>query len=86
MTGRTDIRHAWTREVPKDYAHHAAWFERNDPILIAAREMLAVGMASQDELGKIDTAVRREIDDAVKFANESPFPDLSTATAHVWPH
>lgn len=86
VTGRTDIRHAWNREIPKDYAQHAAWFERNDPILIAAREMLAVGMASEDELGKIDAAVRREIDDAVKFANESPFPDVSTATTHVWPH
>src|SRR5262245_50657917 len=85
VTGRTDIRHAWTREIPKDYAQHAAWFERNDPILIVARELLAVGMASQDEISKIDAAVRREIDEAAKFANESPFPDVSTAMTHVWP-
>ncbi len=71
--------------MPEKYKHHAAWFERNDPILVVAREMLAVGMASEDELGKIDAAVRGEIDEAVKFANESPFPDPSAALMHVWP-
>ncbi len=86
VTGRTDIRHAWTREVPEQYAHLAAWFERNDPVLVVAREMLAVGMASEQDLGRIDAAVRNEIDQAVKFANESPFPDPQSALTHVWPH
>jgi TPP-dependent pyruvate/acetoin dehydrogenase alpha subunit len=86
VTGRTDIRHAWNGEIPKDYAKHAAWFTRNDPILSVAREMLATGIASQPDLSKIDADVRTEIDQAVKFANESPFPDSQTALAHVWPH
>jgi acetoin:2,6-dichlorophenolindophenol oxidoreductase subunit alpha len=85
VTGVTDIRHAWTREVPDKYKHLAAWFERNDPVLSVAREFLSVGLASQQELEKIDAAVQSEIDQAVKFANESPFPDDKTALTHVWP-
>lgn len=84
-TGRTDIRHAWTGEIPKDYAKHSVWFTRNDPILVVAREMLAVGMVSQDDISKIDADVKREIDQAVRFANESPFPDGKAALMHVWP-
>jgi acetoin:2,6-dichlorophenolindophenol oxidoreductase subunit alpha len=85
VTGRTDIKHAWTREIPDKYAHLSAWFERNDPVLRVAREMLAVGMASEQDLGKIDAAVQNEIDQAVKFANESPFPPSQSALTHVWP-
>jgi pyruvate dehydrogenase E1 component alpha subunit len=86
VTGRTDVRHAWTREVPTNYAKHAAWFQRNDPILVVAREMLAVGLVSQDDVTRIDAAVHKEMDEAVKFADESPFPDTSTALTHVWPN
>jgi pyruvate dehydrogenase E1 component alpha subunit len=86
VTGRTDIRHAWTREVPAKFSQHAAWFERNDPILVVAREMLAGGVIGQDDVSRIDADVRKEMDEAVKFANESPFPDVSTALTHVWPH
>jgi pyruvate dehydrogenase E1 component alpha subunit len=85
VTGRTDIRHAWIREVPKDYAHLSVWFERNDPVLSAARELLAVGLASEHDLGVMDAAVQDEIDQAVMFANESPFPDSRSALTHVWP-
>lgn len=85
VTGRTDIRHAWTRDIPETYAHLSAWFERNDPVLRAAREMLALGMVSEHDLGVIDAAVRNEIDQAVKFANESPFPETQSALTHVWP-
>jgi len=86
VTGRTDIRLAWTREVPKDYAQHAAWFQRNDPVLSVAREIMAVGIASEPDLTSIDSAVKSEIDQAVAFANESPFPEPQAALSHVWPH
>jgi pyruvate dehydrogenase E1 component alpha subunit len=85
VTGHTDIRHAWTGEVPKQYAHLSAWFQRNDPVLSVARELLALGIVSQQDLTKIDAAVKSEIDEAVTFANESPFPKPETALANVWP-
>jgi pyruvate dehydrogenase E1 component alpha subunit len=85
VTGHTDISNAWTAEVPKQYAHLSAWFQRNDPVLSVARELLALGIVSRQDLGKIDTAVKSEIDEAVTFANESPFPKPETALADVWP-
>jgi pyruvate dehydrogenase E1 component alpha subunit len=85
VTGHTDIRHAWTREVPAKYAHLSAWFERNDPVLIVAREMLSVGVASQQDLTEIDAAVKDEIGEAATFANQSPFPADEAALTHVWP-
>jgi TPP-dependent pyruvate/acetoin dehydrogenase alpha subunit len=86
VTGLTDIRHAWTREVPDKYQQHAAWFERNDPVLRFARELLAVGMATEQNLTRIDAAVREEMGAAVRFANESPFPKVETALTQMWPH
>jgi TPP-dependent pyruvate/acetoin dehydrogenase alpha subunit len=85
VTGITDIKHAWNDEVPPQYKQHEAWFRRNDPILSVARKLLAISIVDRQELGSIDAAVRTEIDEAVKFANESPFPPLEAALTHVWP-
>ena len=85
VTGITDIRHAWNAEIPKKYAHLSAWFQRNDPVLSVARELLVLGVARQQDLERIDAAVRKEIGQAVKFANASPFPKLESALTHVWP-
>jgi pyruvate dehydrogenase E1 component alpha subunit len=84
-TGRTDIRHSWTSEVPAQYAHLAAWFRGNDPVLRLARELLALGLVSEQDLTTIDAAVRNEIDEAIAFANDSPFPVPHAALSHVWP-
>jgi pyruvate dehydrogenase E1 component alpha subunit len=84
-TGRTEIQHAWTGEIPEKFAHLSVWFERNDPVLNAARELLAIGVVSEQNLLSIDAAVQKEIDQTVTFANESPFPEARAALAHVWP-
>jgi pyruvate dehydrogenase E1 component alpha subunit len=86
VTGRTDIGHAWNDDIPEKYAHHTAWFQRNDPVLRLVRELLANNVAGKHDLVTIDTAVQNEIDQAFKFANESPFPEAQSALTHVWPH
>ena len=48
--------------------------------------MLKLGIASNAEIEGIDMRVRTEIDSAVKFANDSPFPSLESALENVWPH
>jgi TPP-dependent pyruvate/acetoin dehydrogenase alpha subunit len=85
VTGRTHIRHAWNRDIPERYAHLSAWFERNDPVLSVARTLLATGLASERDLEALDAMAQKEIDQAVKFANESPFPEAQSALTHVWP-
>lgn len=52
---------------------------KKDPIPRFRRYLMEEGTASQDELDAIDTEVKQEIADAIKFAKESPEPDPSTA-------
>lgn len=85
VTGVTDIRHAWTDEVPREYARHASWFERSDPVLAVARELLTAGLASRADLESLDADVSGRMAAAVRFAEESPFPQPEAALEGVWP-
>lgn len=85
-TGITDIRHAWNGEIPKEFAHREAWFRRNDPVLGVARELLMTGIADKAALEALDESVRREVADAVAFADASPFPSVNAAAANAWPN
>ncbi|MCA9449467.1 MAG: thiamine pyrophosphate-dependent dehydrogenase E1 component subunit alpha, partial [Candidatus Omnitrophica bacterium] len=59
------------------------WKSR-DPIL-RLREILVAGNESMKEnLGAMDTEVIALIDEAEKFAEESPYPDPATAEDHVF--
>lgn len=49
-------------------------WQENDPIGILEKHILDEGHASKEELDALDEAVKEEIDTAVKFAEESPFP------------
>lgn len=68
---RSDARGYRTRE------EEARW---------AARDPLLVLGASLDEatLGHLEAEVKTELDDAVEFARNSPFPDPGDATADVY--
>ena len=59
------------------------WQER-DPIKNLRRKMLHDGRASDARLGEIDNEVAAVIDDAVKFAEESPEPALEEIGKHVY--
>ena len=85
-TGITDIRHAWNGEIPEEFKQRENWFKRNDPIFAIAREFIAGGIATQDEIEKLDAEVRAEMDAAVKFVEDSPFPAPETAYTAVWPN
>jgi TPP-dependent pyruvate/acetoin dehydrogenase alpha subunit len=49
------------------------WRE-DDAIGVLERHLLAEDIATQDDLEAIDAQVELEIEDAVKFAEESPLP------------
>jgi len=59
-----------------------AWKDRCPVALLEAR-LLAGGLASRSELDAMAGALQREIDAAVAFARESPFPDRQSMSAHV---
>lgn len=46
----------------------------DDPIGMLEHHILQNGMATQDDLDAIDASVDQEMDEAVRFAEESPFP------------
>lgn len=58
------------------------WLPR-DPVLRLRALLLARGVA-ESELEEVDAAAQREVDDAVTFARQSPFPDPSTLLDHVY--
>ena len=84
VTGITDIQRAWTGEAPAEYAHMTEWFRHDDPVLQASREVAAANALSRQEIEALDAEVRAEMDSAVQFALESPFPPLEEALTDVW--
>ncbi len=60
--------------VPKEYMEHAL---ANDAIEKLAKRLLALG-ATQQELDEITAAADAEMTEAVRFADESEYPDPAT--------
>ncbi len=57
--------------------------EQQDPIDRAQREIVAQGIATEDELKAIDRAVRAEVAEAADFAEQAPEPELSELVTDV---
>jgi pyruvate dehydrogenase E1 component alpha subunit len=55
-----------------------------DPIERLEARMTAEGWAEKDEIDALQAAVRKEVDDAVAFAEASPYPDPATLTDGVY--
>jgi pyruvate dehydrogenase E1 component alpha subunit len=50
------------------------WKQR-DPIPLFTAQLLAQGIATQAEIDQMDATVLQEIEEALEFARQSPFPD-----------
>ena len=59
------------------------WMKR-DPLLIHRERLLAGGTITEDRASEIDAEVRAEVDDAVAFARQSPFPDGDELFHHLY--
>ena len=55
-----------------------------DPIARLEARMTAEGWAERNEIDAIQAAVRKEVDEAVAFAEASPYPDPATLTDGVY--
>ena len=51
--------------------------EHNDPVKRYCSYLLDNGIARQEQLDELNSSVKEEVADAIKFAEESPFPDPS---------
>jgi pyruvate dehydrogenase E1 component alpha subunit len=59
------------------------WMKR-DPIRILAERIYDLGMANEAQLKAIDDEAKQEVAEAVKFADESPFPAPETLYDDVY--
>lgn len=82
LTGETDVAMAWDpTRIPDEYR---AWHERQDGVLRYIADLVKAGHATPDTVHVIDDAARNEMDAAVAFGLESPYPDPLEALDHVY--
>jgi pyruvate dehydrogenase E1 component alpha subunit len=79
MTGHS--AHDAAHYVPKQLFDE---WGKLDPIVRAERRMVDEGWAGQSEIDRMHDDVRREVDDAVAWAEQSPYPDASTLEEDVF--
>ncbi len=61
----------------------AEWRKR-DPIIIHTERLVSQGIATQDECDEIDRQQRAEVDEALDFARNSPYPEASALHEDMW--
>ena len=61
----------------------AEWMKR-DPVVILKEKIIKDEIASEAEIIKIENKIEKEIQEAVKFAAESPYPDVSEAFIDIF--
>ena len=59
-------------------------WKKRDPILLLRKRLLDKKIASQEELDKIDDEVKALIQDAMVFANKSPWPSPEEVTTKLF--
>lgn len=57
--------------------------DKDDPILKIERAMIAAGVLSEADSRTMVAEIEAEIDDAIKFAEQSPFPDVRELVREV---
>lgn len=82
VTGATDVSFAWdTTAIPAD---HVRWWGEQDGVLRYLRELLDAGVVTREAALEMDAAAITEMDAAVTFALESPYPRPQEALDHVY--
>ena len=59
-------------------------WEKKDPIARLERKMTRKGWASQDEISQLHEEIRQEVDAAIEWAENSPYPDASELLDNVY--
>ena len=53
-------------------------WRRRDPIETFSRRLVEEGRLSEEDVARLDEEATAEVDDAVRFADQSPFPELAS--------
>ena len=79
MTGHS--AHDMAQYVPKGLFEE---WGKLDPIVRLEKRMIEQPWATQGEIDEVHAAIAREVDDAVAWAEQSPFPDAATLLDDVY--
>lgn len=82
VTGATELAYAWDPEAVPD--EHQAWFGTQDGLIRYLRELLAASVVTRDDAMELDREARHEMERAVSFALDSPFPEPEEALEDVY--
>ena len=71
---------------PGDYVPAHLWEEwgKKDPIVRLERKMIENDWATEEEIGEIHATVNSEVEEAIAWAEQSPYPDPSTLMDRVY--
>lgn len=82
LTGPTDLTYAWDAAViPADYA---VWHTEQDGLLRYVRGLVSAGILTGAEVLAMDDQVRGQMERAVRFALDSPYPPAAGALESVY--
>ncbi len=75
-----DVNRAYYRSKEEE----EAWRTQRDPLQLLADSLLNQKLTDQSVLDRIEADVQTEIEAAVQFAMNAPFPDVSQVNQHVY--
>jgi len=75
-----DIDRAYYRSKDEE----AIWKSERDPLTMMASWLTAEGLADEQIFNSIEAETRTEIEEAVEFALEAPYPDPGEVNKHVY--
>ena len=68
----------------RDNKQHEIWLNEKDPIALYSKKLIKEGIITEKDFENIRQAEIDRIEDAVRFAKESPFPDPSEAYVGIF--
>jgi TPP-dependent pyruvate/acetoin dehydrogenase alpha subunit len=80
--GDTDISWTWAPETAPELVRK--WEEQSDPVLLYARKLLEARAINREGLIDLDARVKREVEDAARFALKSPLPQAEAAVEYAY--
>lgn len=66
-----------------DKGEKDAWMAK-DPVPLFRNWLISTGLASEDQLAEMEAGINREIDEAVEFTLNSPYPDLAELKLDIY--
>ena len=83
-TYRTRAHSEGMRDAGYRTADEVASWRARDPLIVLRQRLEADGMIAMAELDAIDDQAQARAEDAIRFAQDSPWPDPTTAADHVY--